>query len=237
MLTSTLSLPAQLVNDVQRHPDVAHEDLHGRLGVLVLEEQLAPVAPDGLGRLPDAVDQPRPRLGVRGLERVVVALDPGPDDVVGADLAGEVGCLDGQAHRLLAHGRVGRHEPAAAEARVEVQPGRQAVDAVAVERVADLVEVVARELVRVVELVVVDEVAETLDRTADLLRRGLLPVLGLVADGHEAGDHPAHRPDAEARLQVAGHGRFAFPFGSVTKLGSPRARRRGPRRRSGTARR
>ena len=48
--------------------------------------------------------------------------------------------------RLLADRAVGRDEPAAAEDRVEVQAGRDAVDAVAVERRADLVEVVGAKL-------------------------------------------------------------------------------------------
>ena len=41
--------------------------------------------------LADAVDEPRPALGVRRLEGVVVALDPGPDDHPRAEPAGEVG--------------------------------------------------------------------------------------------------------------------------------------------------
>ena len=33
------ALGAERVDHVQRHPDVAHQDLHRRLGVLVLEEE------------------------------------------------------------------------------------------------------------------------------------------------------------------------------------------------------
>ena len=40
---------------------------------------------------PDALDEPAPALRVGRLERVVVALDPGPDDEVRAERAGEVG--------------------------------------------------------------------------------------------------------------------------------------------------
>ena len=45
MLTWTLSSPSclQLVDDEQAHADVAHQDLHRGLGVLVLEQQLHPV--------------------------------------------------------------------------------------------------------------------------------------------------------------------------------------------------
>ena len=84
------ALRAELVDDVQRHPDVPHQDLHRRLGVLVLEEEQDPVLAAALRRLPDPVHEPRPRLRIGRLERVVVALDPGPDDEVRADLAGEV---------------------------------------------------------------------------------------------------------------------------------------------------
>ena len=59
---------------------------------------------------------------------------------------------------------VGRHEPALAEARVEVEARRHAVDVVPAERVEHLVEVVLVQLLRVVELVAVDEVAQAVDR-------------------------------------------------------------------------
>ena len=81
------------------------------------------------------------------------------------------------------------------------RPEQTAVDVVAVERLADVVEVVLAELARVVELVAVDEVAEALDGAAHLRGHRLGGVLGLVAAGHEAGDHRAERPDAEAGLQ------------------------------------
>ena len=70
------ALGAERVDHVQRHPDVAHEDLHRRLGVLVLEEEQDSVLLAPLRGLPDPVDEPGPALGVRRLERVVVALDP-----------------------------------------------------------------------------------------------------------------------------------------------------------------
>ena len=47
-----------------------------------------------------------------------------------------------------------------------MQAGRDAVDAVAAERLAHLIEVLLGELLRVVELVVVDQVAEPVDRAA-----------------------------------------------------------------------
>ena len=58
-------LGAQLVDDVQRHADVAHEDLHGGLGVLVLEEEQDAVVAAALGRHPETVEEPRPALGIR----------------------------------------------------------------------------------------------------------------------------------------------------------------------------
>jgi hypothetical protein len=150
-----------------------------------------------LRRLADAVDEPRPRLLVRRLERVVVALDSGPDDHLRAGLAREVDRLAGQPQRLLADRVVGRAEGTFLEARVEVEPARDAVDPVAVERLAHLVEVRRCQLLRVVELVVVDQVAEPLDGGADLLRRRLAGELRLVAGRVEAGRHVAERPDSE----------------------------------------
>ena len=116
-----------------------------------------------LGGLGDPVEEPLPRLRVGRLERVVVALDPGPADHVRADLAGELGGLARQPPRLRARRGVGRDEPAPPEARVEVQAGADRVDPVPVERLAHLVEVLARELARVVELVVVDQPFEPFD--------------------------------------------------------------------------
>ena len=139
----------------------------------------------------------RPGLLVRRLERVVVALDPGPDDHLGAGLAGEVDRLAREPERLLARRVVGRAEGSLAEARVEMEPARDAVDAVPVERLAHLVQVLRRELLRIVELVVVDQVAEPCDRGADPVGRRLAGELGLVAAGVEPGRHVAERPDSE----------------------------------------
>jgi hypothetical protein len=65
------------------------------------------------------------------------------------------------------------------------------------ERVAHLVEVVLRELLRIVELVVVHEVTEAGDRARHLHRSRLADVLGLVAARNEARDHRAESPDSE----------------------------------------
>src|SRR5438067_27124 len=69
-----------------------------------------------------------------------------------------------------------------------------------VERGTHLVEVVAVELTRVVELVVVHQVAEAADRAMHLRGDRLVPPVGLVAAGDEARDHRAERPDAERGL-------------------------------------
>src|SRR4029450_11337193 len=105
--------------------------------------------PTALRRLPDPVEEPGPGLRVRRLERVVVALDPRPDDEVRLELAGEVDGVERPLHGLVPSRLVGRDEPSLAEARVEVEPRRQAIDVMAVERVAHLVEVVRRKLLRV----------------------------------------------------------------------------------------
>ena len=166
---------AQLVDHVEGHPDVAHQDLHRRLRVLVLEEQLDAVLGARLRGLGDPVEEPLPRLRVRGLERVVVALDPRPAHHVRADGAGHLGGLAGEPAGLGTHRRIGRHEPPSTEARVEMEARADRVDAVPVERVAHLVEVVAVQLAGIVELVVVDQVAETLDRATHALRPSSRP--------------------------------------------------------------
>ena len=140
----------------------------------MLEEELHAVPLRALGGLSEAVHEPRPGVGVRRLERVVVALDPRPDDEVRAELAREVGGFERQPQRLCARRGIGRHEPAAAEARIEMEPARDAVDAVAAERLPHRVDVLGRELLRIVELVVVDQLAEPLDRAADPVRRRLV---------------------------------------------------------------
>src|SRR5215210_4445685 len=84
-----------------------------------------------------------------------------------------------------------------------MQAGGHAVDVVAAERVPDVVEVVLVQLLRVVKLVAVDQVAEALHGSPDPLRRRLGRELRLVATGHEAGDHRAKRPDAETGLHVS----------------------------------
>ena len=195
-------LRAERVDHVQRHAHVPHEDLHRGLGVLVLEEEENPVLLAALCRLPDAVDEPCPALGIRRLERIVVALDPGPEDEVRADLAREVDRLERERESGVAHGVVRGRETALAEPRVEVQPGADGVDAVPVERGPDVVEVLCRELLRIVKLVVVHQRAEAFDGAMHLLGGGLARVLRLIAARHEARDHGAERPDSKARFHV-----------------------------------
>ena len=100
-----------------------------------------------------------------------------------AELGGEVDRLPGELECRRARRLVGGAESALREARVEVEPARDAVDPVAVERLAHLVEVLRRELLRVVELVAVDQVAEPLDCRPHACGRGLAGALGLVAAG------------------------------------------------------
>src|SRR3954467_11845703 len=121
-----------------------------------------------------AAREPRPGVGVRRLERVVVALDPGPDDEVRAELACEIGGFERQPPRPRPRRGIWGDEPAAAEARIEMEPARDAVDAVAAERLTHRVDVVGRELLRIVELVLVDQLAEPLDRAADPFGRRLV---------------------------------------------------------------
>ena len=99
-----------------------------------------------------------------------------------------------QAQRLRARRVVGRREAALREARVEMEAARDAVDAVAVERLLHLLEVVGRELLRVVELVVVHQVAEPLDCRPHLLRGARTCEVGLVAAGIEPRRHRRRMP-------------------------------------------
>ena len=165
------ALGAQRVDHVQRHADVAHEDLHRRLGVLVLEEDRHAAFLAAGRDLADAVDEARPRLRVRRLEGVVVALDPRPDDHLGAELAREGRSVEGLGERRRPDGVVGGAQAALAEQRVKVQSGRDAVDPVPVECLPDGRQVLPVQLLRVVELVVVDQVAEPGDGRVDLFRR------------------------------------------------------------------
>jgi len=66
-------LGPELVDHVQRHADVAHEDLQRRFRVLVLEEEQDPALPATLGRLADSLDEPGPTFHVGRLKRVVVS--------------------------------------------------------------------------------------------------------------------------------------------------------------------
>ena len=169
----------------------------------MLEEEVDPVLGAALRGLADAVHEPAPALRVRRLERVVVALDPRPDDEVRAERPCHVGGGQRAAAGFCADLRIRVDEAAAAEERIEVEPGGDAVDAVAAERLAHLVEVLLGELLRVMELVVVDQVAEPVDRPPHALDRGLAGVLRLVAARHEPRDHGPQRPDAQARLHAS----------------------------------
>ena len=136
MLIWTLSIPVglELVHDVQAHADVAHQDLHRRLGVLVLEQQLDPVLGTHLRGFAHTLDQPAPGVDVGGLERIVVALAAGPDDQVRAQRPRELRGVADDLLRLGAQRRIRVDQSAAAEPRIEVQAAGDAVDVVARQR-------------------------------------------------------------------------------------------------------
>ena len=98
---------------------------------------------------------------------------------MGPDRAGEVGRRNRPPNGLGTRRLVGRDQPAATEARVEVEPARDAVDVVRRKRVADLVDVLLRELARIVRLVAVDHVAQPVDGATNALGRRLVAVLRL----------------------------------------------------------
>src|SRR5258705_6879352 len=81
-----------------------------------------------------------------------------------------------------------------------MEAARDAVDAVPVERLLHRFEVLAVQFLRIVELVVVHQVAEPLDGRPHLLDGRRLRQFRLVAAGIEPGGHPAERPDTKTRL-------------------------------------
>ena len=102
--------------------------------------------------------------------------------------------------RFTASARVaesGETSPPRAEPRIEVESRRDAVDGVVAERVADVVEVLGVELLRIVELVVVDEISQPVDRAAHALGGRLARPLRLVAARDEARDHRPEGPYPE----------------------------------------
>ena len=123
MLTLTLSRPWRAtVDHVQRHPDVPHQDIRRRLGVLVLEEDRHALAPSRAAGPRRAPSRKRAHDSlVRRLERVVVAFDSGPDDEVRAEFGGEVDRLACPPERLGPRRFVRGDEAALLEARVEVE--------------------------------------------------------------------------------------------------------------------
>ncbi len=169
----------------------------------MLEQQLDSMALAFLRRERHSLDQPAPGFDVRSLEGVVVAFAARPDDQMGAERTGERGRLCHDPLGLGSQLRIGVDETTAPEAGIEVQAAGDAVDVVAVERRLHCVEVVGREFVGVMELVTVDQLAETLDGTMDLVGDRLVDVVvrGLIAAGDEPGDHRSERPDADACLQ------------------------------------
>ena len=169
----------------------------------MLEEEQDAALGAGLGRLLDALDQPCPAGRVRRLERIVVALDPRPDDEVRAELAGERGRLARELSCRSPRVGVRGDEPAAAEARIEVEAARDAVDPVTVEHVAHSVDVLRRQLLRIVELVVVDQVAQPVDRATHSVDRRFAPVVRLIAARDEARHHRPEGPDSKRCLHAA----------------------------------
>ncbi len=84
-----------------------------------------------------------------------------------------------------------------------MQARREAIDVVSVECVAVLIQVFLRQLLRIVKLVPVDQIAETLDGAANTVDGRLVREVRFVASGHEPRSHRTERPDSERGLHVA----------------------------------
>ena len=82
------------------------------------------------------------------------------------------------------------------------EPAREAVDPVPIERGLNLLQVVALDLLGVVELVVVHQLAEALDGGSHLGCGGRARKGRLVTARVEPGGHRSERPDTEARLHA-----------------------------------
>src|SRR5581483_7880008 len=97
-----------------------------------------------------------------------VPLDARPQDHRRPELTREARSVDRLRERRIANRVFGRRQSALPVAMIQMRPGRNCVDPVTVERLTYVVEILGRELLRVVELVVVDQVPEPLDRRPDL---------------------------------------------------------------------
>jgi hypothetical protein len=110
-----------LLDGKQRHPDVLHQYLHGRLGVLVLQEDLNVLLVGVVRKLRNTLDETPPRLRVRPLERVVVPFRAGPDDEVRANSRAQINAAPQGVFSQAPESRIGVDESAKGVGRVGVE--------------------------------------------------------------------------------------------------------------------
>ncbi len=154
------------------------------------------------GRCGDPVDEPRPGGAVGGLEGVVVALDPRPDDELRPQLPRQLDPLERQPERRLPGRVVGRGKPTLRKARIEVQPARETVDPMPPKRLLHRRQVLAGELLRIVELVIVHQPAQPRNRRLHLLHRRDPRQLRLIPTRIEPRRHRPKRPNPQRHLHA-----------------------------------
>src|SRR5829696_1203835 len=183
--------------------DVLHQDLHRRLGVLVLEENLDAPLVGVVGHLGYPLDETAPHLRVGSLESVVVPLCPRPDDEVRPHLRAQVHAALEGVDALSAQAIVRVDEGTQGVGRVGVEPcgDHGQVHTVLFQDREDLLDVLLVDLAGVVVLEAIKKVREPLGYAPGLVYHRLAGGLRVVAGRHEAGNGRPESPDAHAVLR------------------------------------
>jgi len=189
-----------LADQPHRHAKVAHEDAHSRLAVLVFQKHFHAAAAGVGDELAHAVDEVFPHARIVGLEGIVVAFCPRPDDEMRFELRGHVDAGLGRVERALTQSALGIDERAQSIGRHGEEPQRQAVDVLVAEDALDRLDVVLVDLGGVVVLETVDEVAQAGDGPLGALFHAFGVGFGVVATGHEPRRVGPEGPDAAAIL-------------------------------------
>ncbi len=115
---------AHLLDREQRHADVAHENLHRRFAVLVLQKDLDAARVCVVHQFRDRRDEARPCFAVGPLKGIVVPFGTGPNDEVRLQLACEVNATLQRVNAPAAQGVVRVDERAELVGRIGMQARR-----------------------------------------------------------------------------------------------------------------
>src|SRR5579875_931974 len=209
---------AHAVNNVEAGGDVAHQNVHRRLAVLVLQEDGHALRGRVRHDFAHPFDELVPGVNIVALEVIVVALGAGPDDEMRAQRGGKVHAALERVDALAAQRFVRIDEGPQFIGRIGMQAGGNTINIHRPQRGLDTIYDILIDLARIMILQAINQVGQPIDDAAGLRYHVFVRDFGVIARRYKARNVGAKGPDAQAVLNASVIHGSSFSDSSLIQL-------------------